>query len=204
MIIWIPLDNTKCCNSNLQTQTIVAAPQPVTLPVTQTGQNVLVLGPSGYTQTTQVLQTAPGQPQMMSGAPGKTQVMSGVPGQPQVISGVLEQPQVMSGVPGQPVAYVPGQPSVPQPTAPGPDPTSGKIGDPQIKQLDQVELSYEIGFRYRRLGGNYIISIIILRFIWYTYMLKLLDVQTGVIDYALPELRFMSMMRTERQIQGMV
>ena len=75
---------------NLQTQTIVAAPQPVTLPVTQTGQNVLVLGPSGYTQTTQVLHTAPGQP------------------------------QVMSGVPGQPMVYVPGQPQFPQAMAPGP------------------------------------------------------------------------------------
>ncbi len=102
---------------NPQTQTIVAAPQPVTLPVTQTGQNVLVLGPSGYTQTTQVLHTAPGQPQVMSGVPGQPQVMSGVPG----------QPQVMSGVPGQPLVYVPGQPQFPQATTLGP--AAGKTGD---------------------------------------------------------------------------
>ena len=95
---------------NLQTQTIVAAPQSVTLPVTQTGQNVLVLGPSGYTQTTQVLHTAPGQPQVMSGVPG--------------------QPQVMSGVPGQPVMYLPGQPQFPQATAPAP--AAGMSGGPQL------------------------------------------------------------------------
>ncbi len=138
----MPLDSTKCCNYNLQTQTIVAAPQPVNLPVTQTGQNVLVLGPSGYTQTTQVLHTAPGQAQVMSGVPEQPQMMPGVPAKTQVISGVPGQPQVMSGVPGQSVAYVPGQPSVRQAMAPGPGPTSGKIGDPHIKQLDQVELSY--------------------------------------------------------------
>ncbi len=119
---------------NLQTQTIVAAPQPVTLPVTQTGQNVLVLGPSGYTQTTQVLQAAPGQPQVMSGVPGQPQVMSGVPGQPQVMSGVPGQPQVMSGVPGQPLVYVPGPPQFPQAMAPGP--AGGMSGGPRLTVLN--------------------------------------------------------------------